>query len=237
MGGKLGVLGGMGPQATCLFYQMVIDHTQAKTDQEHIPTLILSDTGMPDRTAALLSGDDGAVKERLVRDAGLLEDWGAAVLAIPCNTSHAFLPYLQSRVSVPIVDMIAETARELKDLGGRRVGVLATDGTVRMGLYHAALKRAGMEAVSPPPEVQALVMEIIYGRVKQGRDPDREQFAAIEGTLRDMGCDRAVLGCTELSVCKRSLGLSEFYLDAMDVLARRCVDKCGYPLREAGSQG
>jgi len=230
--GKLGILGGMGPQASQVFYQRVLDATDAGRDQEHIESLILSDTKMPDRTRAIFSGNTGPVKDRLLADARLLADWGAACIAIPCNTSHAFVPWLQERVDAPIVNMIEETAAQLKRRGVRRAGILATDGTVRLGLYHNACARVGVEAVTPPPELQELVMEIIYDEIKRGERGSREKFATVDRALREMGCDRAVLACTELSVYRDWHGLPEFYLDAMDVLARRCVVRCGYPLRE-----
>lgn len=230
--GKLGVLGGMGPQATAIFYQRIIAHTRAHTDQEHIPMLILSDSQVPDRTAALLSGDTAEVKARLLADARVLEGWGAAAIALPCNTSHAFVPWLQGEIGIPIVNMIEETAAALHAGGAHRVGVLATDGTLRMGLYHAALTRAGIEPVNPPPQIQKLVMAVIYDQIKRGERGDGAALAAIGEALRVLGCDRAVLACTELSVCKDWHHLSDFYLDAMDVLARRCISLCGYPLRK-----
>lgn len=230
--GKLGVLGGMGPQATAVFYQRIIDRTLAATDQEHLPMLILSDTQIPDRTAALLREDTAEVEERLLSDARLLEGWGATAIALPCNTSHAFLPRLQSKVAVPIVNMIEETAAVLKVSRAKRVGILATDGTLAMGLYHAALKKAGVEPVSPPPDTQKLVMAVIYDQIKKGEEGDPATLAAIDTALHDLGCDRAVLACTELSVCKDWHHLPDFYLDAMDVLADRCIALCGYPLRK-----
>lgn len=229
--GKLGVLGGMGPQATQMFYQRVLDRTDADIDQDHIPTLILSDTQMPDRTAALLSGNTGPSLRRLIADARVLESWGATCIAIPCNTSHAFIPDMEKELTVPIVNMIAETAKVARAAGARRVGILATDGTIRMGLYHAACEREGLEAVSPPPEAQKLVMSVIYDEIKKGEKGSREKFAAIDAALRQAGCDRAILACTELSVYKDWHGLPAFYIDAMDVLAQRCVEVCGYPLR------
>ena len=83
---RLGILGGMGPQATQVFYQRILDKTDARRDQEHLPTLIWSDTGMPDRTQAILSGQTEPVYQRLLADARLLEREGCTVLAIPCNT-------------------------------------------------------------------------------------------------------------------------------------------------------
>ena len=95
---KLGVLGGMGPQATQVFYQFVLDRTDAARDQDHIPALILSDTGIPDRTQAILSGETGELYQRLLKDARLLENCGCTAIAIPCNTSHYFVDKLQEDV-------------------------------------------------------------------------------------------------------------------------------------------
>ncbi len=191
--GKLGVLGGMGPQATILFYQRVVDFTAAAADQEHIETLILSDAKMPDRTAALLSGETGPVYERLLSDARTLESWGASCIAVPCNTSHAFLPAVEAQLGIPIVNMVTETAKALKAMGCKRVGVMATDGTLKMGLYHAACQALGMETVSPPAEEQKLVMSLIYDEIKAGHRGSEDKFAQVEKAFRALGCDRVVL--------------------------------------------
>ena len=100
--GILGVLGGMGPQATNTFYQRIIDRTQAETDQEHLRVLIWSDAKIPDRTAGILGTPDLA-------GAKLLEGAGCTVLAIPCNTSHYFADRLQAQLHIPIIHMIRET--------------------------------------------------------------------------------------------------------------------------------
>ncbi len=229
--GKLGVLGGMGPQATILFYQRVVDFTAAAADQEHIETLILSDAKMPDRTAALLSGETGPVYERLLSDARTLESWGASCIAVPCNTSHAFLPAVEAQLGIPIVNMVTETAKALKAMGCKRVGVMATDGTLKMGLYHAACQALGMETVSPPAEEQKLVMSLIYDEIKAGHRGSEDKFAQVEKAFRALGCDRVVLACTELSVYKDWHRVGDYYLDAMDVLARRSVELCGYTVK------
>ena len=99
---KLGVLGGMGPQATQVFYQYVLDRTEASCDQEHLPALILSDTGVPDRTASILTGNTEPMYQRLLADARLLEECGCTVIAIPCNTSHYFVDRIQQEIGIPI---------------------------------------------------------------------------------------------------------------------------------------
>ena len=228
---KLGVLGGMGPQATQVFYQFVLDRTDAARDQDHLPTLILSDTRIPDRTQAILSGNTGELYQRLLRDARLLEDCGCTAIAIPCNTSHYFVDRLQGEVGTPNLHMIREPARELAGQGKRRPGILATDGTIQTGLYQRECAALGMDAVAPDPETQRLVMSIIYDEIKQGENGSREKFAHIDKAIRRMGCDCAILACTELSVFSTYHPLPPFYLDAMVVLAERAVSVCGYPLR------
>ena len=228
---KLGVLGGMGPQATQVFYQFVLDRTDAARDQDHLPALILSDTQIPDRTQAILSGDTKELYQRLLRDAKLLERCGCTAIAIPCNTSHYFVDRLQGEVGVPILHMIRETARELAGQGKKRPGILATDGTIHTGLYQKECAALGLDAAAPDPDTQRLVMSIIYDEIKQGESGSREKFSHIDKAIRRMGCDCAILACTELSVFSTYHTLPPFYLDAMAVLARRAVSVCGYPLR------
>ena len=226
---RLGVLGGMGPQATNTFYQFVIDRTAARSDQEHVNALILSDSDMPDRTAAILSGGKAqdAVFQRLLADAKLLEQAGCTCIAVPCNTSHFFLDRVQEYIGIPILHMI----RLLAAQGLKRPGILATDGTIRTGLYQRECSAAGIQAVIPSPEAQKLVMSLIYDDVKAGRDGDPQKFAAIHEDLLSQGCDCGVLACTELSVFADRHHLPPFYTDAMAVLAERAVEACHRPLR------
>ena len=230
---RLGVLGGMGPQATNTFYQFVIDRTDAQTDQEHVNALILSDSEMPDRTSAILSGGEAreGVYRRLLADARLLEGAGCTCIAVPCNTSHFFLDRVQEEIGIPILHMIRETARLLAAQGLKRPGILATDGTIQTGLYQKEFSAAGIEAVVPSTQAQELVMSLIYDDVKAGRDGDPQKFAAIHEDLLAQGCDCGVLACTELSVFADKHHLPPFYTDAMAVLAQRAVEACHKPLR------
>ena len=228
---RLGILGGMGPQATQDFYQRILDKTDASCDQEHLPTLIWSDTSMPDRTTAILGGDAEGCYRRLLSGARLLEGGGCTVLAIPCNTSHYFADRLQEDISIPLVHMPRETVGVLTAEGKRKVGILGTDGTVQTGVYQKECAAQGLLGVSPPEQIQKLVMSIIYDEIKRGEKGSREKFAVIDRWLRQAGCDSAILGCTELSVYRTYHGLPDHYLDAMDVLAQRCITACGYKLR------
>ena len=230
---RLGVLGGMGPQATNTFYQYIIDRTDARTDQEHLSVLIFSDCAMPDRTAAILGtqAQKDEVYERLLSDARMLERAGCTAIAVPCNTSHYFLDRVQEQISIPIVHMIRETARLLVSQGKKRPGILATDGTIRTGLYQREFAAFGIYAAAPRPAAQKQVMSLIYDDIKAGKAGDPEKFAAFTKDLVEQGCDCAVLACTELSVFANQHHLSPFYVDAMAVLAQRSIELCHKPLR------
>ena len=182
---RLGVIGGMGPQATNTFYQYIIDRTDARTDQEHLSVLIFSDCAMPDRTAAILGtqAQKDEVYERLLSDARMLERAGCTAIAVPCNTSHYFLDRVQEQISIPIVHMIRETARLLVSQGKKRPGILATDGTIRTGLYQREFAAFGIYAAAPRPAAQKQVMSLIYDDIKAGKAGDPEKFAAFTKDL------------------------------------------------------
>ena len=228
---RLGVLGGMGPQATQIFYQRILDRTEAERDQEHLPTVILSDTEMPDRTAAILGGEADRVFRRLLEDAKVLENCGCTAVVIPCNTSHYFADALQAELNIPLINMVRETCKVLQKRGCKRVGILATDGTVQTGIYQKECEALGFEGVAPDEATQKLVMSIIYDEIKKGETGSREKFAEIDDFLRQAGCDCAILGCTEPSVYRYLHSLPPYYIDAMEVLAEQAILHCGKKLR------
>lgn len=226
--GKLGVIGGMGPEATAYFYEEVIEHTDANRDQEHLDMVIISQASMPDRTHAILTGDDARLLEAMREDARALEALGCTCIAIPCNTSHYFYDQIQSFTSVPIIHMPREAVREATQARhARRIGIMGTDGTVRSGIYARECAALGAECLTPSPERQADVMSIIYESVKAGRPADMERFARVVDELVRRGCDAVILACTELSVVRRRQGAPEVCLDAMDVLVREAIVRCG----------
>ena len=228
----IGIIGGMGPRASRLFYQMVTEHTAAERDQDHIDLILLSDASMPDRTGAILSGRYEAAENQLLADARLLEKCGCTAIAITCNTAHFFADRIADKVGIPILHMIRETAAALAArCPGEMVGILGTDGTVCTGLYQKALTQRGLTSWTPPAEIQGEVMHQIYHRVKKGLTCDRESWGRIEAACRRAGCAAVVLACTELSVIKAGEGLEDWYVDPMEVLARKVIETAGKSYR------
>ncbi len=227
----LGIIGGVGPLATMYFGDMIVRMTDAAQDQDHLNTIILNDTSIPDRTAFILDRTKPDPVPRLISDAQLLESLGAGVLAIPCNTAHTFYEDIQGSVGIPLVHMVNETVRRAAAHGAVRVGILATTGTVRAGVYQEACRREGLTPVIPDADVQAKIMDVIYDQVKAGKPADTDMWQAITDSMDTERCDRIILGCTELSIVKKELALGNRYIDAMQVLSEAVILKCGAALR------
>lgn len=221
--GVLGILGGLGPMATAHFYALLTQHTKAACDQDHINVVISGRAATPDRTAYILGQSADDPFPVLAADAARLVAFGAELLVIPCNTAHYFYDRLQAALSIPILNMVEQTVLAARASGCGRVGLLATTGTVRTGVYQRMCERHRLSCAVPDEAAQAAVMRIIYDGIKQGRRADPVDFGRAVGSLRTQGCDRVILGCTELSLIKRDEGLDAFYLDSMQVLAKQAI--------------
>ena len=231
---KLGVIGGMGPEATSYYYENVIAHTNAAKDQEHIDMVILSHAAIPDRTEAIITGEDKELIQMLAQDAKTLEELGVSNIAITCNTSHYFYEKIQKAVSIPIINMIHESvAYAVKEFDNvKRIGIMATDGTINSRIYHKECRKLGVTPVKPSEERQRDVMSLIYDDIKSGKPGDRAKFDRVISELMRKGCDAVILACTELSVFKGRHDIPSICLDAMDVLVKESILRSGADYKE-----
>jgi aspartate racemase len=234
---KVGVVGGVGPAATVDFMQKIVRNTPAARDQEHIKVHVEQNPQIPDRTENLIGhGPDPTIA--LYATCKKLEDGGADLIAIPCNTAHAYVERIQSSLAIPIVNMLTVTVQSIRrrfpEL--KQVGLLATSGTLGSGVYQRALEEQGLRQLAPSPAAQERVMEAIYGRegVKAGHTEGRCQDDIRAGLddLARQGAQVVILGCTELPLllpfAELRLGdASVVLVDPTDTLARRCVEMAG----------
>ncbi|GAB3627604.1 hypothetical protein GCM10027419_24550 [Pandoraea terrae] len=231
---KVGVVGGVGPAATVDFIHKIVRNTHAERDQDHIKLMVEQNPQIPDRTGNLI-GDGPDPTISLYATCKKLESGDADIIAIPCNTAHAFVERIQPYLSIPIVNMLTVTVRYLRESfpSLRSVGLLATSGTVESGVYEKELAAQGLRQVVPGPALQARVMDAIYGKegVKAGFTTGQCQTdiaAAIEGLI-SQGVEVIILGCTELPLLlpeqrfSGKNGTSVRLIDPTDVLARQCV--------------
>ncbi|SFS51314.1 aspartate racemase [Sulfitobacter marinus] len=227
---KIGVLGGVGPAATADFMSKIVNTTQAEKDQDHIKVIVEQNPQIPDRTANLVA--DGADPTlALYATAKKLERGGADIIAIPCNTAHAYVDRLQRHLDIPIVNMLTETVDHIAKISPtvRTVGILATSGTIASRLYQDALRAAGIRAVIPNKSEQDRVMDAIYGPlgVKAGYTSGlcAEHITAVVKSLRAQYADAIILGCTELPLIELDddLARSMRLIDPTQVLASKCI--------------
>ena len=230
----LGVLGGVGPLATVYFADLVIKMTDAKTDQEHIPMVILNHASIPDRTDYILDRTKPNPLPVMVEDAKQLENDHCDYIVIPCNTAHYFFDEIQDNVQVPLLNILEETVsyaeKSVSNL--KTIGILATEGTIASGAYQNVIQKHGLSYRLPSAEDQNSLMHIIYEQVKAGQKVDIFEFLRIIGELKKAGSDTVILGCTELSVIKKDFNLNKpDIVDSMECLARASILACGKPLK------
>ena len=217
--------------ATAYYLELVVSMTDVKRDQDHPRIIVMNDPTIPDRTAYILGESDESPLPAMVELGCQLKTLGAGVLSTPCVTAHYFHEELQNGTGLPMIHAIRAVAELLKESGIRRVGLMATDGTVRSGIFQRQVEDLGMELVLPSVAGQKGVMTLIYDQVKAGIAPDLNLFASIRDELRSFGAEVVVLGCTELSLLKKDHDLGDGILDALEVLARESVKACGKPVK------
>ncbi len=220
----IGILGGMGPDATVDLMRRVIVATPAADDCDHVHLLVDSNPDIPSRIAALIEGTGESPAPEIVKMAKRLEAAGAASLAIACNTAHFYAPDIRGAVSIPLLDMIELTAETIAQMAltHHRVGLLASTAVLNIGLYEKALSRSGITIISA--RRQSDLMDIIKA-VKRGETGHiaRHAFARIAAEMMEERVDLILIACTELSLLADSINPETPCLDAMDVLTREIV--------------
>lgn len=223
----LGILGGLGPMAGVYFCEMLISHTSAASDKDHINFLLSSRADTPDRSSYILGRSNDDPLPAMTAEARRLQLAGASVIAIPCNTAHHFYEGICDSIDIPVINIIEQTARFCKFCNARRIGLLATEGTAASGAYQKYLDAYGIEVLPLTRDEQASISSMIFDCIKAGLDPDLERFGQIVQALRSRGADLIVLGCTELSLIKKNNLLPDYVIDSLELLALGSIAATG----------
>lgn len=216
----LGVLGGMGPAATLDFLAKLQAATPAGRDQDHLRVLVDINPQVPDRN------DPGnAPGPVLAAMAVGLRDAGAEVLAIACNTAHAYTDEVRAASGLPLIDMIDIACQSARLGGADRVGILATG--LALALYTDRLKGMGLEPVCLSKAKQEWFMSLLY-RIKAGDmgEEVQDEIVAVAESLVEAGAQAVIAGCTEVPLVLSQDELDVPLIDAGQVLAERCVKVC-----------
>lgn len=221
---RIGILGGMGPEATVLLMQRLIAATPARDDSDHIPLIVDSNTQVPSRIAALIDRRGADPAPVLAAMARGLEAAGAEALAMPCNTAHHYAPAIAAAVRIPLLDMVQlSAARAASRAGtGGRVGILASPAVKRIAIFDEALAAHGLSAVYPADQeaLLAAIREIKAGG-RTARPVAALRSAAAELARADTGV--RLIACTEFSIVADTLPDRAGTIDTLDVLVEHIV--------------
>jgi len=219
----VGILGGMGPEATILLMSRVLALTPARDDADHVPLVVDNNTQVPSRIKALIEGGGEDPAPVLIDMAQRLEAYGAEALAMPCNTAHHYAPQIAAAVEVPFIDMVAlATAGAALTARGSPVGILGSPAVRLTGLFDAALARHGATALYPrdEPRILSAIRSIKAGAA----DGAATQIAAAAvDELATAGAGAILIACTEFSIIAGALPRPVPLIDTIDVLAEAIV--------------
>ncbi len=220
----IGILGGMGPEATRELMARIADAVDAKKDSDHVPLLVDMNTQVPCRHAAVFEDGSADPTPVLVEMAQRLEQAGAKALAMPCNTAHHYADAITSAVDIPFIDMVAVAAKAAFDVMGKggKVGVLGSTTLQEMALFNAPLAELDCQVVYPKD--QQVLLETI--QTIKSRGVTRAARAILHRASQDLlwqGASVQIMACTEFSLVKNALDVGVVGVDPLDELVREIV--------------
>jgi aspartate racemase len=228
----IGILGGLGPEATILVFQKILQHTPASKDQEHLRILIDNNPKIPERLPAITGSGPDPVP-MMVSSGQALSRAGAEFIIIPCVTAHYFLPELRQKITLPILSMLDEAASVIRNSQPaiRKIGLLAAEGTMKVGLFQMRLSRDGVQTIIPEEddraEVQKLIFKIKDTRTKHNRQEISRKFGEIGERMITRGAEAILIGCTEISIVMNPDEFSVGGFDALTILATAAIREAG----------
>jgi aspartate racemase len=225
----VGIIGGMGPEATVDLMKRIIDLTPAKDDIDHIHCIVDNNPKIPSRIKAIIEGNGEDPAPCIAEMGKRLESWGADFLVIPCNTAHFYYDAVQDAVNIPVINLIDLVVSHIKTnfSNHNKVGVLASPAVAITGLYTKRLKKLCIQDIWPDSSNQELLFSVIK-KIKQGDTGTRvmDDYKRVCENLGDQGALIGIVGCTELSALGGRLPITA--IDAAQILALEIVQVVKY---------
>lgn len=222
------VLGGMGTLATESYVRLLDQRTPIHCDQDYLDYIVVNHASVPDRTAWILDHQKPDYNLDLIEDIKQQSLLKPAFFVLICNTAHYAFDKLQAATDIPILNMLDETVKEIRNvkLGAKKVGLLATRGTVEAGLYDQYITGAGYEEIKPTPEILDMTEDLIYHDIKEAGHSDGQKFhELVRKMVEEEGADAVILGCTELSYAQEMNPEKEFtVVDSQSTIVDRSLE-------------
>ena len=227
MSKTIGILGGMGPEATAYLFRLIIALTKVERDQDHIPIIVFNNPKIPDRSAAI-KGEGPSPLPALIEGARLLEKAGADMILMPCVTAHYFYKEIVTHIRVPFLHLLEETRAHMQEeyRQVKKVGLLASTGTIQSRLFQELFAGTGVEILVPDRENQDLLMNALYQKegVKSGfkEYPRKMIFQVLQHLVRQ-NLEAVIAGCTEIPLVLEQSDLDIPFIDPLRVMAKKSI--------------
>lgn len=221
----VGIIGGMGPETTAEFYSELILKCQDLNKINRPPILIYSIPLRYDVEKDVVVKGRGEEKylPLLTDGARKLERAGADFLVMPCNTLHTVIGDIRDSVNVPILSIVEETVKFLKENGISEVGMLSTELTLKKKIYENYFLENNIKQLSPDTTQQKEIGEIIYNLVMNRQNKsDKENLSKIVNGFKQKGIKNVLLACTDLQLIMPQIEKVNIY-DTMKILADATV--------------
>lgn len=217
----IGIIGGMGTLASQFLFQRIVELANAKSDQEYPEFIFYNCPKTPDRTGSILNKKTKIV-EFIATALNRLERAGSKRLILDCNTAYFYYPQITKRVNAKLLNLVDENCKRLikERVGAKKIGILATTGTLKTKLYETALKKHGdFKFVYPN---QSELMKLIYGKngIKTGNLNQHSKAAKIINDLLKKGAECILVGCTDLSILINEKNASCPIIDSTTTIAK-----------------
>lgn len=219
----VGIIGGMGPEATVELMRRVIELTPANDDCDHIHMLVDNNPKVPSRIKALIDGDGESPVPTLIKMAQGLEKSGADFLVMPCHTAHHYYSEIADLVSIPFISLIELAVENIQSQfpNLKKIGLLASTAVINIKLYDNAFREFGIQTVYPRPDEQEALMKLI--KAVKSKTIDKNQIRSFKDLASSLEVDCKLIACTELSVVGNIIDDPSETIDALDLLAKEIV--------------
>jgi aspartate racemase len=199
--GKIGLIGGLGPEATVDYYKAIIDSfKEGNKGSFNYPEIIIYSVNLEHFIGMVKRGENQDATDYLAEKMQALERAGAGMIALSANTPHLFYKELQKMVKVPMISIVEATAREAKRLGLKRVGLIGTSFTMNAGFYQDVFNHYQIKIETPDEEDKAYINQKLFSEIELGifKDNTREGIKDIIRKMKDsQNIEGIILGCTE----------------------------------------
>ncbi|MBQ8892469.1 MAG: amino acid racemase [Bacilli bacterium] len=214
---KIGIIGGLGPLATVKFMEML--NERLKNDK-NVEIIVINDPTTPDRTSYILNNKKDNPVFKILEMVKKLELFECNLIVMPCNTASYFYKEITKNTNIPFINIVEETVKYLNKNNIKKIGLLATEGTIKSYIYKELLDLYNIDLIVPDDKDQEIVSSIIYDGIKSNKEIDLNELYKVINDLKNNGSEKIILGCTELSALNKIYNLNnEILIDAMEILA------------------